>query len=645
MLSWNIFIDKYLSLTIRVVDSYQFLNFSLASLVDSAHKFPIYEKYLKETHINFNFDSRIYKKQLMCYEKFTSFEVLSETEFPPISEFSSTLTLEKATEEDYQYALNLYKSLNMKNLLDYVIFYLCSDVFLLADIFIQFRDLVYLHYKIDAAQFFSLAGFSFNCALSYTDKTLELLPTVDFVNFVEQSIRGGISGGNFHLIEANSRHLKNGVDSSKGEEQQIVFLDTVSLYSYVMSNFPLPESGYRWASKEELNQIQFNLTEMSNDKDFGYLVMVDLRYPHSLHQAHRFFPLCSEHKLMKNSKYTKLVSTLYDKKSYICHIKLLELVCQLGLEIISVKRAIVFRHSMWLKKYIDLNTSLRADSSLPKFYVNIFKSLSNVLYGKFQQKKFKYRDIQLITGNNLDENAIFKKFHKRTSSPRLRNIVIFSDNLVGVELAKKSIEFDTPSIISATILDCSKYYMYYLYYIQLTPIIKEPSLIYIDTDSLCILIKDEMMHIYQQFPNLFDTSMFKENNKYNVQPKNAKVSGLLKDEFGERIISKFVYLSSKLYCVLVDDEDESKAIKKAKGITKGVIKQLTFKDYYTALKEKEGRMIEQNRIISKKHEIFTVKQNRIGLKLFCDKRCFDENNSSLPYGHYSILHIDPPFDI
>jgi len=645
MLSWKIFIDKYLSLTIRVVDSYQFLNSSLASLVDSIHKFPIYEKYLKETHKNYKFDSRIYKKQLMCYEKFTSFEILSETEFPPITDFFNTLTLEKATEEDYQYSLNLYKALNMHNLLDFVIFYLCSDVYLLTEVFTQFRDLVYLHYKVDPAHYFSLAGFSFNCALSYTDKTLELLPNVDFVNYVEKSIRGGICQGNFHLIEANSRHLKNGVDSSKGEEQQIIFLDTVSLYPYCMSNFPLPEGGYRWANKEELNQIQFNLSKMSNDPDLGYLVMVDLRYPPSIHQGHRFFPLCPEHKLIKNSKYTKLVSTLYDKKSYICHIKLLELVCQLGLEIINVKRAMVFRHSLWLKKYIDLNTSLRADASLPKFYVNIFKSLSNVLYGKFQQKKFKYRDIHLITGNDLDENAIFKKFHKRTSSPRLRNILIFNDNLVGVELAKKSIEFDSPSVISSVILDLSKYYMYYLYYIQLTPIMKEPSLIYIDTDSLCILIKDDMMHIYKQFPNLFDTSMFKENNKYNVQPKNAKVSGLLKDEFGDRIISKFVYLSSKLYCVLLDDEDESKAIKKAKGITKSVIKTITFKDYYAALYEKEGRMIEQNRIISKKHEIFTVKQNRIGLKLFCDKRYFDENNSSLPYGHYSILHLDPPFVI
>lgn len=644
-ISWKIRIDRYINLTIRVVDSFQFLSSSLSSLMNSLHSFPYFEKFLKDSYSNYNFDSNIFKKQLMCYEKFSSYEALYETDFPPINEFFSSLTLELPSEEDYLYALNLYKALNMKNLLDYVMFYLKIDIICLIEVFMQFRNLVYHHYKIDPSHFFGLPGFTFNCALSYTNKTLELLPDVDYVNFVEKSIRGGICQGNYQFLESNSRLLKNGVDPLKGEERQIVFLDTVSLYSYVMSYFPLPEGGYRWGTKEELNELQFNITKMANDENYGYLVMSDIKCPPSIHDRIKSFPLLPEHKVMKNSKYSKLVSTLFDKKDYVCNAKLLSLACQLGFEITKVKKAIVFRHSYWLKPYIDLNTALRANSSLPKFYINIFKSLSNVLYGKFQQRKFNYRNFYLLTGENLKENSTIKKFHKKVSNPRLKNVVIFNENLVGIELGRKSIEFDAPSIISSTILDCSKYHMYYLYYFQLTPLIKDIELNYIDTDSLALLIRDEMMHIYKENSHLFDTSMFNANNKYGVKPQNAKVSGLLKDEFGERIISKFIYLSSKLYTVLVDGEDESKAIKKAKGITKSVIKRLTFKDYFKSLTEKQGQMIEQQRIISKKHEIFTVKQNRLGLKLYCDKRHFFDDYSSLPYGHYSILHIDPPFEI
>lgn len=56
-------------------------------------------------------------------------------------------------------------------------------------------------------------------------------------------------------------------------------------------------------------------------------------------------------------------------------------------------------------------------------------------------------------------------------------------------------------------------------------------------------------------------------------------------------------------------------------------------------------MFEQHRITSKKHKIFTIVENRMGLKVLCDKIYFISDYESLPWGHKDIKHIQPPFDI
>ena len=52
----------------------------------------------------------------------------------------------------------------------------------------------------------------------------------------------------------------------------------------------------------------------------------------------------------------------------------------------------------------------------------------------------------------------------------------------------------------------------------------------------------------------------------NQKGKNQKVIGLMKDELGGRIVTKFVGLRVKTYSYLIDDGSEDK--KKAKGTKK-----------------------------------------------------------------------------
>ena len=69
--------------------------------------------------------------------------------------------------------------------------------------------------------------------------------------------------------------------------------------------------------------------------------------------------------------------------------------------------------------------------------------------------------------------------------------------------------------------------------------------------------------------------------------KNKKVTGLMKDELGAKIITEFFALRPKTYSYLMDDgnsDSDTHAIKKAKGIKRWVIKRiLKFNDYKNCL--------------------------------------------------------------
>ena len=63
--------------------------------------------------------------------------------------------------------------------------------------------------------------------------------------------------------------------------------------------------------------------------------------------------------------------------------------------------------------------------------------------------------------------------------------------------------------------------------------------------------------------------------------KNKKVNGSMKDQFGGKIMTKFVELRAKIYIYLIDDDSEDK---KAKGPKRCVIKRkLKFENYKNCL--------------------------------------------------------------
>ena len=157
--------------------------------------------------------------------------------------------------------------------------------------------------------------------------------------------------------------------------------------------------------------------------------------------------------------------------------------------------------------------------------------------------------------------------------------------------------------------------------------------IYMDTDSFIMNIKtnDFYEDITNDVENRFDTSNY-EVSRPLPTGKNKKVIGLMKDELGGKIITKFITLRPKKYSFLNDDGKEDK---KAKGSKKCVIKKMIkFSDYKKCLLNDEVILKSQQRFISKKHDVYTENINKIVLSNNDDKRIVSSNKiSSYPYGY------------
>ena len=111
----------------------------------------------------------------------------------------------------------------------------------------------------------------------------------------------------------------------------------------------------------------------------------------------------------------------------------------------------------------------------------------------------------------------------------------------------------------------------------------------------------------------------------------------MEDELGGKIIIEFVTLRPKTYSYSTDDGKEDK---KAKGTKKCVIKRMIkLNDYKNCLKLL--LLKSQQRFISKKHDVYTEKINKIALSNNDDKRIIlSDKITSYPYGYKGKKYIN-----
>ena len=236
---------------------------------------------------------------------------------------------------------------------------------------------------------------------------------------------------------------------------------------------------------------------------------------------------------MKIDKCKKLVCYLRNKKKYVLHIRSLKQALNHGLKLKKVHRIIEFNQEAWLKPYIDMNTELRKIAK-NDFEKDFFKLMNNAVFGKTMENVRKHRNIKLVTTD--------KKRNKLVSEPNYHAINLISENLSIIEMRRTKVKMNKPIYLGLSILEISKLLMYEFWYDYMKPKYDDNvKLCFMDTDSFIMNIKTEDFYkdVANDVERRFDTSNY-EVDRPLPTGKNKKVIGLMKDELGGRIITKFV---------------------------------------------------------------------------------------------------------
>ena len=642
-----LYLDRFM-----FIDSYSFLQGSLQTLTDSLRKKGeehfVYTQQFTKNEKQFQL---LLRKGVMCYNYIDQdFERKFEEPHLPAKEcFYDTLKNEPLSQDDYSHACNVFAEFGCKNLRDYLLVYLTSDVLQLADVFTAFRKTFYKDFGLDASYYISLPQLAFDALLKDSKVRLELISDIDMYNWISASVRGGFSGILHREAVSNNKYMTTYDENLP--DSYIMLFDVCNLYGFTMCSKPMPIDGFRWLTQREKDEL--DIMALDPKGPVGYMLEVDLGYEDHLHDEHALFPLAPEKRSVRASEWSpwtrnlasryklpikdgapKLLLTLEDKNNYILHYSLLKFYLSQGLVLKKVHKVLQFNQGCWMRDFVLKNAQKRKEA-LSSFDQDMYKLCINSLYGKCLQSNKNKIDFRLITEK--------EKFLKLSSKPLFKSFQIINSGLVGVEMKQPEVELSHVLYTGATILDLSKLHLYKFHYEYMMSIYEKKDLTVCmsDTDSVLYHIrrrKDAPSPYEDIGRNLryFDTSNYPTNDPaYSIE--NKKKLGCLKEE-GNGRLTPYIYfcgLQSKVYTL---EHQKCKDTKKGKGIKKSTLKTFSVEDYENTLLEKSPVKGHKYQAIRSFHnQMYTVEGEKRGLSAFDDKfYILDDGVSTLPYGHYKI---------
>ena len=593
---------------IRFLDSFKFLQTSLANLVSNLSKEDFHNtNYVFKKNVDL-----LTRKGVYPYDYVSSLDKLSETQLPPKEEFYSKLNDEDISDDNYQHAIKVWNTFGCKEIRDYHNLYQMTDVLLLADVFENFRKTCLKHYNLDPAHYYTSPALAWDACLKETGQKLELLNDYDKLMMFERGIRGGITHISKRYAEANNKYMK---DYNPGKETTFIqYLDANNLYGWAMTQ-QLPTHGFQWIKDITLEKVDEILDKanhsMSNIGRKGYIFEVDLEYPPNLWETHNGYPLASEKMIVNGVE--KLISHFKPRKNYVVHYRTLRQCLEMGMRITAVHRGISFYQSPWMEPYIRKNTELRKTAT-NSFEKDFFKLMNNSVFGKTIENIRKRQNIHLIDNR--------KKALRLSSRPNFDRYTIFDKNLIAIHMVKTEVYFNKPVYVGQAILDLSKTLMFNFHYTYMKKKYgNKAELLFTDTDSLMYQIKtkDFYLDICPDVREKFDTSDYPQDHPSGIiTGVNKKVIGMFKDEVAGKQITHFVGLRPKLYSFKIEEDRE---VRKCKGVKKNVVKKkLDFDNYVKCLFTGEKEMRSMKIIRSEKHDIYSKEVNKIALSNEDDKR-------------------------
>ena len=150
----------------------------------------------------------------------------------------------------------------------------------------------------------------------------------------------------------------------------------------------------------------------------------------------------------------------------------------------------------------------RRKDSRNEFEKDLFKLMSNSVFGKTMENIRNHRYIKLVTTG--------EKRNKLVSEPNYHATKHFSENLLAIEMKKTKVKMNKPVYLGMSILDISKTLMYEFWYDYIKPKYGDRAkLCYTDTDSFIIHIitEDFFEDISNDVEKWYDTSNYGENDK------------------------------------------------------------------------------------------------------------------------------------
>ena len=161
--------------SIKIIDSLAFLQ---SKLDDLSNDLDNDLKIITKNHFQDKFEMVNKKLENFPYN-YVNKNNLENKELPDKKYFYNMLKLKDIDDKEYRIVKKFYKYMEFKNLREYFECYLKSDITLLADVFNNFRKIIFDNLGLDPVKYISAPSLTKDCALKYSKCKIENIKDIN----------------------------------------------------------------------------------------------------------------------------------------------------------------------------------------------------------------------------------------------------------------------------------------------------------------------------------------------------------------------------------------------------------------------------------------------------------------------------------